>query len=260
LTMDPGPDKPRSFKMVLEYDGSEFHGWQVQPGLRTVQEEIEKSIHRITGEIPRVTGAGRTDSGVHALGQVASFSVFNGISPERFQKALNALLPSDVRVLQMHEMAESFDARRKAVSRTYRYVISRRPVAVGRQYAWQPPLKYDLKSMVAVSETLTGRHVWKSFSRSGGMERDFVSTVKDVRWIERPDAVWFEITAERFFHNMVRIILGTLFDVGRGKMSVEEFKNLFDSNDRRLAGTTLPPHGLFLVRVDYAQSQTRGKE
>jgi tRNA pseudouridine38-40 synthase len=252
--MDPEPNTLRSFKMVLEYDGSDFCGWQIQPGKRSVQEEIEKAVHRVTGKNLRVTGAGRTDAGVHALGQVASFAVADGIGEERLRTALNALLPCDIRILELRETAGRFDARRNAASRTYRYVISKRSKAVGRQYAWYPRLRYDLAPMMTASKALMGEHVWKTFSKSGGMEGHFISTVLNVHWMDGSDETWFEITAERFFHNMVRIILGTLFDVGRGKMSVEEFGRLFELNDRKQAGTTLPPHGLFLITVNYVQS------
>jgi tRNA pseudouridine38-40 synthase len=252
IDSEPGA---RSFKMVLEYDGSDFCGWQVQPGQRTVQEEIEKAVHRITGEKRRLTGAGRTDAGVHALGQVASIRLACKLGEDRLQAALNAVLPHDVRVLEMCEMPGRFDARRDAVSRSYRYVISKRLNAVGRQYAWFPSVKYDLAPMMTASNALMGRHVWRTFSKSGAAGCTFVSTVTDIRWQNGHDEIWFDITAERFFHNMVRIVLGTLFDVGRGRMTIDGFRRLFELNDRKQAGITLPPRGLFLVKVDYQQAK-----
>ncbi len=252
--MDSEPGA-RSYKMVLEYDGSDFCGWQVQPGQRTVQEEIEKAVQRITGEKRRIMGAGRTDAGVHALGQVASIRLACKIGEDRLQAALNAVLPRDVRVLEICEIPGRFNARRDAVSRTYRYVISTRLKAVGRQYAWFPPLKYDLAPMMTASDALLGRHVWKTFSKSGAAGCTFVSTVTDIHWQNGRDEIWFDITAERFFHNMVRIVLGTLFDVGRGRMTIDEFGSLFKLNDRKQAGITLPPHGLFLVKVDYQKAE-----
>ncbi len=241
----------RIFKAVLEYDGSDFFGWQIQPNRRTVQQEVEKAIGTITGERIRVTGAGRTDAGVHALGQVASFSTMHAIGTDRFRQALNAVLPLDIRILDLEEKSTSFDARLDAVSRTYRYVIARHPRSIGRQYSWYPKLRFNLEAMVEASEMLKGRHCWKSFSKAEKPEKDYLSTVLDVHWKVDEHEIQFHISAERFFHNMIRIILGTVFDVGRGKMSREEFYRLFEANDRRQAGTTLPPHGLFLVQVNY---------
>ncbi|HEX9933865.1 MAG TPA: tRNA pseudouridine(38-40) synthase TruA [bacterium] len=241
----------RNVKTVLEYDGSDFCGWQIQPNLRTVQEEMENAIFRITGERPRVTGAGRTDAGVHALGQVASFRLVKSITERLLKQALNAVLPDDIRVLDLRNAPDTFDARRDALHRTYRYVISNRPRAVGRQYAYHPKLSFSLESMVAASDLFKGKHCWKAFCRNGDSEGECVSTVTDIQWETDSDEIRFEITAERFFHNMVRIIIGTLFDVGRGKMPAEQLRILFERPDRTLAGTTLPPHGLFLLRVGY---------
>lgn len=241
----------RTFKIVLEYDGSEFNGWQIQPNKRTVQDEVEKAIFTITGEKIRVTGAGRTDAGVHALGQVASFNIRNSSEENRLIKALNAVLPSDIQIIELQQKENQFNARRDAICRTYRYVIAKHPKAIGRQYAWYPRLRYDLDLMISVSEFLKGEHCWKAFCKTEEHEKKYQSTVQDVFWQINQHDVQFYITAERFFHNMVRIILGTLFDVGRGKMSVEQMCSLFKSNDRKKAGITLPPHGLTLMRVDY---------
>jgi tRNA pseudouridine38-40 synthase len=251
--MRPPEADSRTFKAILEYDGSDFSGWQIQPNRRTVQDELEKAVLRITGEKLRVTGAGRTDAGVHAAGQAASFRITKGLPAPVMLNALNAVLPEDVRILSLQEKEPCFDARRDALSRTYRYVIATRPRAIGRRYAWTPRLRYDLEPMRAAGEKVKGKHVWKAFSKSSGQEGEFISTVYDVRWNRFENEIHFEITAERFFHNMIRILLGTLFDVGRGKMTPAQFEALLRSDDRREAGTTLPPHGLFLMRVDYPE-------
>lgn len=249
--MRPFPGNIRTYKMILEYDGTEFFGWQIQPKKRTIQEEIEKAIFAITGEKIRITGAGRTDTGVHALGQVASFQSETVLPEDRLKMAVNAKLPKDIRVVSLERAVGAFNARRNAKCRTYRYIIAQRPKAVGRMYAWYPRFKYQLAPMISASELLKGSHCWKAFCKSEDLNRNYISTVLDVQWKHLDEEIQFEITAERFFHNMVRIILGTLFDIGRGKMTVEQFQKLFAVQDRKMAGTTLPPNGLFLLKVDY---------
>ena len=241
----------RTIKLTLEYDGSEFSGWQFQPDRRTVQGEVEKALGSLTREAIRVVGAGRTDAGVHALGQVASFRTDSSLTLSVFEKGLNGLLPRDVRVLRAEEMDGPFDARRDAVGRTYRYVLSRRGKAVGRQYTWCPGVRFSVERMEEAAGWLVGERVFASFSKDDGEGGDFLSRVFRVVWETTDEEVRFEIAAERFFHNMVRIIVGTLLEVGRGKMSPERFREIMDAGDRRLAGPTVPPQGLFLVRVDY---------
>jgi tRNA pseudouridine38-40 synthase len=241
----------RTFKMVLEYDGTDFAGWQVQPDARTVQGELEKAVNILTRETVRLTGAGRTDAGVHALGQVASFETNCGLSASEMKRAMNAVLPRDVRVRELENPTAPFDARRDAKMRTYRYVLARRPLAVGRQYAWHPRMRFELDSMMRASEFLVGEHRWDAFCRKDPDESRYESRVRSVRWETDADTVAFEISAVRFFHNMVRILVGTLLDVGRGKRTPEQFRDVLESRDRTRAGFTAPPQGLFLVKVEY---------
>jgi len=244
-------DDVRTVKAVLEYDGTDFFGWQVQPDRRTVQGELERAIRAVTGETVRAVGAGRTDTGVHALGQVASFALTTALPDGPLQKALNAVLARDIRILSMDTRDPSFDARRDAVSRTYRYVISKVPRAVGRRYAWCPTVRFDVDPMIEASLALKGMHTWKTFSKAGGETGNFESTVREVHWDVDDREIRFEITAERFFHNMVRILMGTLLEVGRGRLTVTAFRDLLRTSDRTQAGPTVPPAGLFLVRVEY---------
>jgi tRNA pseudouridine38-40 synthase len=241
----------RTIKLKIEYDGSDFAGWQVQPEQRTVQGEIEKALKILTKEDIRVTGSGRTDSGVHALGQVVSFQVQSGLSLDQLQKGLNGLLPVDISIISLDELEERFDARRDAVRRTYRYIISRRARAINRQYVWAPRTSFSIERMQKASEYLVGEHDFASFCKANGQTESFISNIHDVRWKMIEDEIHFEITANRFFHHMVRSIVGTLVEVGRGKISPEHFQEIMMAKDRTCGGPTAPAQGLFLVRVEY---------
>lgn len=189
---------------------------------------------------------------MHALGQVASFQINRDLPITAYEKGLNTVLPKEIRVLRAERVHSDFDARRDAVSRTYRYVLSKYEQAVGYQYAWFPGFQYNVNVMKKASRHLKGSHSFRSFCKDDGEGGDCISRVFRIHWEEWEKEIWFEITAVRFFHNMIRIILGTLLEVGRGKMSIQQFKNLIDQKNRTKAGPTVPPNGLFLVRVDYS--------
>ncbi len=241
----------KTIKLLLEYDGTPFSGWQVQPEQRTVQGEIEAALKKVTKENIRIIGAGRTDAGVHALGQTASFKTEKDLPLLAYEKGLNTFLPREIRILRAEEMYSGFDARRKAVSRTYRYVISKVERAIGHQYAWFPNFDFDMRPMKQASKILKGEHSFRSFCKGNGEGEDCISKVFRVHWEETDGEIRFEITAIRFFHNMIRIIIGTLMEVGRGKMHPRQFRTILESQDRTHAGPTVPPNGLFLVSVMY---------
>lgn len=241
----------RNIKLTLEYDGTDFSGWQWQPRLRTVQGTLQQALAEILETSPTVLAAGRTDAGVHALGQVVNFKTESTLGAETFKNALNDHLPRDVVVLESTEVAESFHARYDAVRRTYRYVISRRHRAVGRQYAWYCKFPLDVGRMREAAAPLMGEHVFAAFSKASEDEPHFRCCVEDIRWEETEDEVVFTISANRFLHNMVRILVGTLVEVGRGRLRPEEVEEILASEDRSRAGFTVPAHGLFLQQVDY---------
>jgi tRNA pseudouridine38-40 synthase len=249
--MMPVGDPTRAYRLVLEYDGTDFHGWQRQPGDRTVQGEVEAVLGRMYGRGVAITGAGRTDAGVHALGQVASCRLDDRFDAATMLRAMNALLPDDVQVRSIEPAEDGFDARRWAKGRVYRYVLARRPSAVGRRFTWHPRYRFDVERMAEASECLKGLHRWTAFCRRDPEEERYESEVHWVRWEEAEETVRFEIAAIRFFHNMVRILVGTLVEVGRGAMTPDDFRRILESEDRGLAGPTAPPRGLFLVRVEY---------
>ncbi len=241
----------RNIKLVLEYDGTDFSGWQVQPRERTVQGVLEQSLEQVIQERVKTYAAGRTDSGVHALGQVVNFHTRGRLDPASICRGLNACLPRDVRVLQAEEVAESFHARFDAVWRTYRYVISRRARAVGRQYAWFCKYPLDMERIRAASAHLRGKHAFQSFSKVVEHEPHYMCNVKDIEWREEKEELIFEITANRFLHHMVRLLVGTMVEVGRGKIPPERIRALLQSGERDVLGFTVPPHGLFLLEVTY---------
>jgi len=241
----------RNIRLTLEYDGSAFCGWQVQPGQRSVQGELEMALGRLTQSETAVIAAGRTDSGVHALGQVINFHTPSVLPVETFIRGANALLPPDVRVIAGEEATEEFNARHDAISRAYRYRLTTRPRAVGRQYAWFLPLRLDLVAMQQAASALRGVHDFVSFCRSGSELEHHRCQVYSAEWHSEEDEFIFEIRANRFVHNMVRIIVGTCVEIGRGGLAPAVMTEILAARDRCAAGRTAPAHGLFLLQILY---------
>lgn len=244
----------RNFKLIIEYDGSGYSGWQRQKDPNTIQGAIEQAIHRLTGNSITLIGSGRTDAGVHALGQAANFHADTRLTAEDIGRALNSLLPGDIVILSCTEMPESFHARFDAVSKLYRYRFLNRPLppAIGRQYAWHVKKKLDIDAMRAALVYLQGTHDFKAFEGAGSPQVHSVRQVLKAELFQRDRCeIDFEIEANGFLRHMVRNIVGTLVDVGRAKISPSVFKTIRDTADRSKAGVTAPPHGLFLVRVNY---------
>jgi tRNA pseudouridine38-40 synthase len=251
------PLTTRYFKLTLAYDGTEYAGWQVQPEQSTIQASLESALKRITGQDVRVTASGRTDAGVHALGQVASFHVATRLTTGVLQRALNANTPEDIHIWDVMEAPDGFHAIRDAVAKRYRYTMldGPHPDIFARRYAWHvvPPL--DVAGMNAAVQHLVGRHDFSSFEASGAPRKSSVRTVKEV-WVrrfpgERVDRVILEIEADGFLYNMVRNIVGTAVLIGRGEQRPEWMLEILSARDRRRAGPTAPPHGLMLLRVEY---------
>lgn len=243
----------RHFALKLEYDGTHFFGWQFQGAGRTVQAEIEAVLKSVVGHRVVVHGSGRTDSGVHALAQIASFRVRTRLTARNFLRALNGMLPDDVAVLDVWETDPSFHARFSAKSKTYRYrVLNRRPrSALDRAYSWRVKIPVELEPMRAAALELVGTHDFRAFCSEPATRFTTTRTVYRLELERTGDYIIFTIEADGFLYNMVRTIVGTLLLVGTGKMSLESFRDVIRSRDRRLAGPTAPAHGLFLVEVRY---------
>jgi tRNA pseudouridine38-40 synthase len=244
----------RNLKITLRYDGTDFQGWQTQPNARTVQETLEKAVAAITGEARiRANASGRTDSGVHAFGQVVNFYSATHLDGPTLVKAINAKLPEDVAVLDCVDVPQSFCANKDAVRKLYRYVIndSRVPDPFLRRYAWQPRRPLDAELMHAACQCLLGRHDFRSFETDWPNRMTSVRTISHVAAERMGETVRLEVEADGFLYNMVRAIAGTLYQVGRGYWPAEKVREVLEVQDRREAGPTAPPQGLFLVRVTY---------
>lgn len=241
----------RNIKLILEYDGTNFLGWQIQPNGRTVQREIEQSLKQLFQEDIRVHSAGRTDAGVHALGQVVNFRVEKQIPLFSIQRALNSLLPEEIRVLAVEETTTDFDARYSAVKRHYRYLISLVPTAINRLYCWYVAQPLDLNLMNECAQLIIGEHDFKSFCQAGAKVKNYQCKVEKAGWYAEGKRLIFDIVANRFLHNMVRILVGTMVEVGTTRLTVAEFAKILANRDRTQAGPTAPARGLFLVQVFY---------
>ena len=244
----------RTIKLIIEYDGSNYLGWQVQPNGQTIQGVIQDRLKRLTGEPLQLIGSGRTDAGVHALGQVAHFKTESRMDASTFQRALNSLLPEGIVIRRAEEVEADFHARRSAKSKIYEYRILNRvtPPAVDRQYVWHVPQKLNLDEMKKATRNLVGEHDFSAFRSVGSPTRSSVRNILRADWKRGKRSVLrFEIEATGFLKQMVRAIVGTLVEVGRGKISAQEFKRILDSKDRKEAGPTAPAHGLFLNEVKY---------
>jgi len=246
--------KERVIRIVIEYDGTDFHGWQVQPGVRTVQEELEKALAKLTGEVIKTVASGRTDAGVHAKGQVVSFRTVSAHEVDVFRRGLNALLPKDAAVHSSSEESPDFHARKSAKGKMYRYVINDGPVksSLQRHREWAQGRKLDVELMRSGAAHLVGTHDFSSF-RSSSCEAK--SPVREIRKIEiYRDAggrTIIDMYASAFLKQMARAIVGTLTDVGLGKTGPSEILSILKAQDRSRAGVTAPPQGLYLVKVDY---------
>ncbi len=248
----------RTIKLTLAYDGTAYAGWQAQAKQPSLQVALEQAIGRITGEQLRVEASGRTDAGVHALGQVVSFNTDTRLSAEVLQRALNAELPRDMAVISAVDAPLGFHARRDAKRKRYRYAIldSRMADVFLRQYAWQLFERLDAGAMQRAARSLVGTHDFSSFQTSGSPRSSSIRTVfaLDVaREVGNPDLLRIEVEADGFLYNMVRAIVGTLVEVGRGVKSEDWPAQVLALADRSAAGQTAPAHGLYLLWVKYAE-------
>lgn len=241
----------RGIKLVIEFDGTNFVGWQIQPNGRSVQEEITKVLEQVLQESVNLIGAGRTDSGVHARGMVAGFKTDSTLGVGSILSSLNGILPDDIFVHSVEEVPETFHARYDAKDRMYRYFIGLRPTAIGRSYQWHVKYTLNVAAMNEVAAMLLGEHDFTSFCKFDPEVKSLISTVSESAWLSTPTTLTYQIRANRFLHGMVRGLVGTMIDIGRGYTPVEEFMPILDACDRRRAGMAAPPHGLFLEEVRY---------
>ncbi len=249
----------RNIALTMEYDGTHFAGWQIQKNDRTVQGEIEKVLSTICRDKIKVVGSGRTDSGVHALGQVAHFKTACSMSLSDFLKALNALLPKDVSILKVREVQSRFHAQYNVKSKTYRYAILNRPVrsALNRQYSYYVPFRLNLPLMRREAQLLKGRHDFKSFQARDPADKDrhkekhTIRTLKKISIRKKGDFVFIDVEGDGFLYKMARNIVGTLIKIGSGLIPAGGLLKILTGKHRPLAGPTAPPYGLYLVKVKY---------
>src|SRR5436190_12829140 len=244
----------RNIKLTVSYDGTDFNGWQTQPGYRTVQETLEKALAELTGE-PRIraNASGRTDAGVHAVGQVVNFYSTTQLPCETLVRAINAHLPADVVVREAADVPQAFDANHDAVRKLYRYVIHDGPVPSPflRRYCCPSRHKLDAAAMARAAVVLKGRHDFRCFETEWPNRASSVRTITHLAINRAGEYIWLDVEADGFLYNMVRAIAGTLMNVGRGYWPPSQVAEILAAGDRTLAGPTAPAQGLFLVRVTY---------
>jgi len=265
---------PRWLKLTVAYDGRAYAGWQIQPDKPTVQGAVQATWQKLTLETVSVTAAGRTDAGVHALGQIVGVSTKTRLTNNDLLRGLNALSPEDIKVIAVEDAPEKFHATYDAIGKTYRYQIhnARTPSVFDRHYAWHYPQPLDAEAMNRAGQALVGRHDFSSFESAGSERPDSIRTIHQLTVVrthiaaflrnvspsdaqhhalDSPDRITIEVSGDGFLYNMVRTIVGTLVDVGMGKHDPSWVAEVLATKDRRRAGQTAPPQGLFLVEVQY---------
>lgn len=254
----------RNWKLILAYDGTDYFGWQVQPDLLTIQGELSDAIHRVTGERVLPQGSGRTDAGVHARGQVASFALRAPIPPENLLRALNRTLPESIRVLHAETMPAEFHARHSVKAKTYEYRMYRGEICQPweARFAWALNWPLDVERMQRAAELVVGTHDFSSFAANdpdvtarraeqGGEREGCVRTVFASRWIETGELLIYRVRGNGFLHHMVRNLVGTFVAVGRGQFGPDDVSRILNARSRAEAGATAPARGLFLDSVEY---------
>jgi tRNA pseudouridine38-40 synthase len=240
-------------KLVVAYDGTNYCGWQLQPGQPTIEAELNKALSELLKEEIRVIGASRTDSGVHAMGNVAIFDTQSAIPAEKFCPALNVRLPEDIRVQSSEEVDPEWHPRRTVSYKTYEYHILNRRIAIPTERLYSTFIYYplDLERMQKAAQYLIGEHDFKSFCSVKTQVTDTVRTIYSLRVTQVGDQITISVTGSGFLYNMVRIIAGTLIEIGRGAYSPERIRHILEGNDRTIAGPTAPAQGLTLIGIRY---------
>jgi tRNA pseudouridine38-40 synthase len=259
----------RNLRLILSYDGADFAGWQVQPGRTTVQGALASAIGRLSGENVLPQGSGRTDAGVHALAQVASFATASAIPAENWQRALNDILPASIRVLEVTEAAPEFHARKSARAKTYRYRIYRGAICPPflARYVWHYPYPLEEPAMVAAAGAVVGEHDFTSFAavdpervermaagenvQTGSIQTTNIRTIFSSHWTREGEELIYTVRGSGFLHHMVRNLVGTFVLMGKGTVSLEDLCRILEARERTAAGPTAPASGLYLVGVEY---------
>lgn len=247
----------KNYKLTIAYDGTPFHGWQVQDNAETIQEFIQRALETILRHPVKIIGSGRTDSGVHALGQVAHFHTETEITLYKVLGSLNGLLPPEIRILNLEEVPASFHSQYSTIGKIYRYEIFLDPVLnpFKRGRAWHIPYKIDVEKMIQASRLFLGTHDFTSFANEaheGTAAKDPIRTLQRIEFIQQDGALSIEFEGDGFLYKMVRNMVGTLVEIGSGKREPNEINEILEKRDRRAAGASAPPQGLFLVKVIYA--------
>jgi tRNA pseudouridine38-40 synthase len=250
-------DTMLTYKLIIEYDGTNYVGWQKQPNQNSIQSQLEDALFQISQEPTTTTASGRTDAGVHALAQVVSFRSNKLLSPREWTRALNGILPEDICVHQTEQVPDSFHARHNAKGKTYEYRILNHPIrpVLDRHRIWHIPQSLDLISIKKAADSLKGQHNFSSFEGSPTDNTNPICTIQNLEVLEELFVIRVIFTADRFLKQMVRAMMGTLVEVGLGKRSPFDIGNILEARDRSAAGKTAPPHGLYLMEVEYTKEE-----
>lgn len=243
----------KNYKITIQYDGAPFFGWQIQAKGKTVQGEITRALETLLKHDVNLTGAGRTDSGVLALGQVANFKTESGIEPRRFLHSLNALLPFSIRIRDMNEVPNDFNSRFDAVSRSYLYFIYKNPTPFNYKHVWVYHYDLDVKKLNDITAPLKGKHDFASFTKLAKDRDNYGCDIKALKWNKTKDQVVLFVEADRFLHGMVRAITGTAILIHQEGGNAENMLAILEARDRKTAAMSAPANGLFLYKVRYPE-------